>query len=148
MSASIPSTVSPVGFGIIAPSQIAPPSPLLADNIDPTTGDYISLTVGADPIDAAVVNAVKIVRGSGAAVTNTGARFYKVTKITDSIERELDSIVQEALSRLISNADIKYSGIEFTTLDPSTQTVEILIKWINLRAMDGQIRTASLGVQI
>jgi len=145
---TIASTVSPVGFGITAPSALAPPSPLLADNIDPTTNDYVSLTVGVDPIDAAVVNAVKIVRGSGAAVVSDGARFYKITKITNSIEKEIESIVLEALLRLIRNRDIEYKGVDFLQMDPSTQTVEIAVKWVNLRALDGRIRTSTVGVNL
>ena len=47
------STLNPLGF-FVAPSALGPPSPLLADNVDPVTRDFRDLFEGADPIDDSV----------------------------------------------------------------------------------------------
>jgi hypothetical protein len=133
----LPGTQTPIGYGVAAPSLIGPPSPLLADNIDPQTHDYVSLFEGRDVIEAQVLIALSVVRGSGAAVVDIGNRFHEIRKILPSIKSVLDSKAREALRLLITKQDIRYRGIELTVLDEGNQTVECVVKWENLRAFDG-----------
>ena len=51
------------------------PPGILADAIDPETGEYLSLTRGFDPTDAAVLTALRTIRATGSAVENVGHRF-------------------------------------------------------------------------
>ena len=126
------------------PSQLAPPSSLLAEQIDPETGDYASLFEGVDPIEAQGLNALRIRRGSGAAVMDVGNRFHLIRKIDETIEKQIDSLTREALGRLIANGDIRYLGIDMEVLDPGNNTVVVKAKWQNLRAMDGQARSTPI----
>lgn len=133
------STLFPIGFGVSQPRDLAPSSPLLADYIDPTTNDYVSLFDSLDPIDAAVINALKIVRTSGAAVTQVGNRFRLLRKITNSIEREIQNLVQEALQTLIRNGDIAYQGTDILRKDLGGGQIDIRITWRNLRSFVGAV---------
>lgn len=142
---NLPSTMSPVGYAVIAPSQLAQPSNLLADNIDPTTNDFVSLFSSVDPIDAQVMIALKTVRGSGAAVQEDGSRFSDLKKITNSVQTEIKSMVRTALGRLITNRDILYKRLVFDEFDPRNQTLQIRIEYINLRAADGQLRSIEMA---
>lgn len=137
--------MSPVGYAVIAPSQLAQPSNLLADNIDPTTNDFVSLFSSVDPIDAQVMIALKTVRGSGAAVQEDGSRFSDLKKITNSVQTEIKSMVRTALGRLITNRDILYKRLVFDEFDPRNQTLQIRIEYINLRAADGQLRSIEMA---
>jgi hypothetical protein len=133
----LPGTQTALGYGVTAPSLLGPPSPLLADKIDPVTHDFEDLFEGRDPVDAQVLLALSIVRSSGPAVVNVGNRYHEIRKILPSIKNELESKTREALKLLIKKRDIRYLGLEFPVLDPGNQTVEILVKWVNLRAFDG-----------
>lgn len=137
----------PVGYGVTSPSRLGAPSPLLAENIDPVTHDFVDLTSGVHPIDAQVQIALKIVRNSGAAVTQDGQRFNTVRKITGTIKTEIESLVREALARLIVQQDIQYIGTTFKTADDGNQTVEATVQFKNLRALDDKVRTAPLTVK-
>jgi len=139
------STLYPVGYGVAAPSALNKPSVLLCDNIDPQTHDYVSLFTTIDPIDAQVIIAMKIVRNSGPAVVNDGNRMRDIRKITTGIESEIESRVKIALSRLISNGDIKYKGIIFETIDRGNQTVQAKVQYVNLRSFSASLRTVNIS---
>lgn len=135
-----------VGFSAIAPKRLGVPSPLLADNIDPQTHDFRSLATTIDPIDAQVILALKLVRGSGPSVTEDGSRLRDVRKMTDSAQNEIRAFVREALGRLIANRDIRFEGVEFAPWDPSSQSTNTVVRWVNLRAQDKLIREATLSI--
>jgi hypothetical protein len=134
------------GYVFTVPSRLGNPSPLLCDNIDPATNDYVSLFSTIDPIDAQVILALKIRRNSGASVVVDGNRFHEVRKMSDSAQSEIGGLIKEALGRLIDQLDIQYKGASFTDWDPSNQTCTVEIKWVNLRARDREIRTYSLNI--
>ena len=142
-----PSFSQPVGYGVTVPSRLGAPSPLLAENIDPVTHDFVNLSSGVDPVDAQVIIALKMVRGSGASVVEDGQRFSTIRKITDTVQTQIDSLVREALKRLITQQDIEYVGITFEDLDPGSQTINATVRWINLRALDESERRAPLTVK-
>ncbi|MHC4501010.1 MAG: hypothetical protein ACYS21_18065 [Planctomycetota bacterium] len=137
----------PVGYGVTSPSRLGAPSPLLAENIDPETHDYVSLTSGVHPIDSQVIIALKVARNSGASVTEDGQRFTTVKKITNTVKTQIESLVREALGRLIAQQDIEYFGTTFETVDPGNQTINATVQWANLRAADDQVRSAPLTVK-
>lgn len=147
MSLVIPFTGSEIGFFIRSPGALGPPSPLLADNIDPETNDFASLTVGMNVIDSQVVVAVTYLRGSGAAIMEDGIKFTS-RKMTDSMKREIKADVKIALGRLIRNGDILFRGVNFGTndegIDPGHQQTNILVSYVNLRALDERVRTISI----
>lgn len=147
------STLSPLGF-FVAPSALGPPSPLLADNIDPATKDLRDLFEGADPIDDQVQVTVMTTRGSGGSVLATGLRLNR-RKMTDDLQDSLEGDVRLALKPLIVNRDINFKRISFGTdptqtgkptgeVDEANQTAQLNIEYRNLRAFDPKVRKLQL----
>lgn len=145
---TIPFTGSPAGFFIASPGALTSPSSLLADNIDPDTNDFASLFTGMDVIDAQVLVAVTIVRGSGPAVIEDGIKFTS-RKMTESIKTEVEADVRTALQKLINNGDIEFTEIDFgdddENIDPSNQVVNTRVEYVNLRARDSTVRSLPLS---
>lgn len=138
---------SPLSFFVASPGALGPPSPLLADDIDPTTHDFVSLTVGLDPVDSQVLTALVTLRGSGASVFDMGLRIDD-SKILPSIRINIASAVTQALSTLVANRDIQFIGVDFGEndegIDPTNQTVNFAVQWVNLRALDKAVRQANI----
>jgi hypothetical protein len=135
-----------MGRGVSSPAQLGPASPLLADNIDPTTHDFVSLETGMDPIEAQVLIALKIAKGTGATVQSVGNDLHKLRKITPEVEAIVLTVIRQALKRLIDQQDIRLMGVSVEGLD-SAQMVAILVRWVNMRALDGQVRTTHVPLQ-
>lgn len=146
------STLNPIGF-FVPPSALGPPSPLLADNIDPRTKDFRDLFEGANPIDDQVQVAVMTTRGSGGSVLQTGMRLNSRKMLSD-LQDSLESDVRRALNLLVVNRDINFKRISFGvddgtgrptgTVDEANQTAQINIEYRNLRALDVKVRALSL----
>jgi hypothetical protein len=142
------------GFVIVAPSQLGPPSPLLADNIDPRTKDFRDLFTGADPVDDRVQVTVMTTRGSGAAVLDTGISLTR-NKMTTDIEDSLKSDVRQALNRQVKTRDIQLvditlggpdsSGQPTGTVDEANQTAQVNVQYRNLRALDPRVRSMQVS---
>jgi hypothetical protein len=74
-----------------------PPPAILADLIDPLTGEYASLLMSANLADAMVIEAVRIQRGSGAAARDLGNRFGEITHVDGSGPEVVESMARQAL---------------------------------------------------
>ena len=149
------STLNPLGF-FVAPSALGPPSPLLADNVDPVTRDFRDLFEGADPIDDSVQVAVMTTLGSGGSVLQTGIRLNR-RKLTTDIQNSLSGDMRAALKTLVTNRDIDIKSITFGvdsagrptgTVDESTQSAQLNIEYRNLRAFDLKVRTLQLAPRV
>jgi hypothetical protein len=143
MALVIPPVGSDLGFFIQSPGALPNPSPLLADNIDPETNDFASLFTGMNVIDAQVIVAVTFIRGTGAAITEDGIKFTS-RKMTTSINKEIEADVRIALGRLIKNGDIRLESVSYGDndegIDHGNQTANVLISYVNLRALDNKVR--------
>lgn len=142
---AIPSLLGPLGFFIQAPGMLTPPSPVLADNINPSTRDFASLFVGADVIDAQVQLALSTIKGSGISVTEDGISNLP-SKMTTSYKRELAASARFALRRLIRAGDIQLRDVLFDIDDESTQTTQMRVVYRNLRSVDAVDTSVSLPV--
>ena len=146
-AAVIPRTGSPLSFFLAAPGAFGPPAAVLADNIDPFTHDFVDLFTGADPIDAQVLQAIVILRSSGASVFEFGLRIDD-TKMLASLKVNIESAVAAALSTLVKNRDIEFRGTDFGEddegIDPSNQQANLVIRWVNLRAFDNVTRNLTV----
>jgi len=138
--------ISKTGYVVTAPARLGNSSTLLCDNIDPETHDYASLFSTIDPIDAQVILALTIRRGSGVSVVADGNRLHEVRKMSDSAQSEIKGLIQEALGKLIEQRDIQYQGVVFDVWDSANQTSTVIVKWVNLRAYDRGIRTYPLNI--
>lgn len=144
-------------FFFAPPSQSGPPSPLLADNIDPRTRDFADLFTGADPVDAQLQVAVSTTLGSGPCVADTGIRITR-NKMTDDFPTTITNDVRQALARQVKARDIQIVGITIGEPDGLTgkatgvvneaaQSVQVNVQYRNLRALDPRVRSQPIAVK-
>jgi hypothetical protein len=81
ITASLPSTVGPIGGAVSQTDPLLGPSNLLADYIDPGTKEYLSLTRGMDPIDAQALIALSYIRAAGPATEQDGNKLRDIKKM-------------------------------------------------------------------
>ena len=148
VTVSLPSTLSGISSPVSSPSALTAPSPLLADYIDPSTNDYLSIEDGMDPVDAQVIIAMKTKRGSGPSVTEDGHNLDSIKKIMPSVERDIEAQLKLALGRLIRNGDITYKGQTITNNDPANAYVEGYVSYVNERTFTGVVQTANFKFEI
>lgn len=102
-----PAGVSLAGFfmPVLYEDPGAPPG-ILADAIDPVTGDYLSIERGFDPTDAAVLTALTVQRGSGSAVETVGQRYQDLERVDDTAAQFLAAETERALKRLVDSRQV------------------------------------------
>ena len=122
-----------MGAALSGTSARPKPPTILADYLDPETGDFASMIRTLDPVDAQVLIALSVKRGSGAAVTADGNELYKIKKILPSCARDVEAAVRNSLSRLVSNRDIDPPTVS-VEVNKGSQSVEALISWYNRRS--------------
>lgn len=154
MAVSPGSALAPAGFFIASPGSLGPPSPLLADNIDPKTKDFRDLFVGADPIDDQVQVVATTRRGSGGSVLDIGLRLSR-DKLVSDIQDQIEGDMRLAFARLIRNRDINFKRVSFGgpdangeptgETDESDQSLQVNIEYRNLRALDPKVRKLQLS---
>jgi hypothetical protein len=102
-----PAGVSLAGFFIpVLYEDPGAPAGILADAIDPATGEYLSIERGFDPTDAAVLTALTTKRGSGAAVTDVGQRYLDLQRVDSTAPQFILAETERALKRLIDSRQI------------------------------------------
>ncbi len=154
MAESPGTALAPAGFFVTAPSQLGPPSPLLADNIDPKTKDFRDLFVGSDPIDDQVQVVATTRRGSGGSVLDIGLRLSR-NKLVSDIQDQVEGDMRQAFAMLIRNRDINFKRVSFGgpgpngeptgETDESEQELQVNIEYRNLRALDPKVRRLQLS---
>ncbi len=83
-------------FEIVDYVEPLPPPAILADKIDPFTGEFESLTEGRGLADAFAIEAFRIQRGTGAAARDLGNRFRALTHVDDAGPQLIESMAREA----------------------------------------------------
>lgn len=137
--------VSPAGF-FVPVTYAAPGEPIgiLADPINPKTGEYLSIERGFDPTDAAVLTALSTVRGSGSAVLEVGQRFRDATHVTEATGTFLRQEVDLALRHLVESGQIRLERV-VVLADTTADYAEVAVYYVNLAR--GEERTAVLPWQ-
>lgn len=109
--------VSPAGF-FVPVVHVDPDEPIamLADPIDFETGELLSIERGFDPVDAAVITALRIERGSGSAVEDVGQQYRKATHVDPALPALLREETRLALEHLVDAGDITFA-VEPVTAD-------------------------------
>lgn len=135
-----PAGLSPAGF-FVAQTFVNPAKPpgILADPIDPKTGEYLSIVKGFDPIDAQVLLALTVKRASGAAVLEDGQSYSEIKKIDDSATSLIESKTRTTLGRLTDRRDIAIDALE-PLADPASQSGSVAFRYRNLRSRGPQAR--------
>jgi hypothetical protein len=143
MPAPLPYVIAPAGVtpaSFFTPSvfvSAARPPAILADNIDPATGDFKSLLQRIHPVDAAIIEAFRLQRGSGAAVLDAGQTFKKIRKNNDQTPRELKDEATRVMQIFVDRGDVAIITIE-TDTELFHDLAAVLIKYTNLRTGQAQ----------
>jgi hypothetical protein len=137
-----PASTSPASAFEIADiiEQKAPPV-ILADMIDPVTGDFASLTRGRPLADAFAIEALRVQRGTGAAVRDSGNRFREVRNVESNAVEVIESMAREAFTdaERAGVAELSDVSVEVDELD--TAQVNTVIEYRDLLApRDDQTR--------
>jgi len=137
-----PAGVTPAGFFL--PVKFAfsnTPIAMLADPIDPATGELLSIERGFDPVDAAVINALRTRRGSGSAVESVGQRFRDATHVTPQLASFMREEVRLALLSLSSSNQIRLESVEVVEGD---DYADVIIEYVNV--VRGEQRSVAVAL--
>lgn len=94
-----PGGLSPASDPVVDDLAVQEPPPaILADRINPTTGDFESLFLGRPLADAFAIEALRVQRGTGAAVRDLGNRFRELTHVEDDAPELIESMTAEAFA--------------------------------------------------
>lgn len=128
----IPSAgVTSLGTADLAEYRPLPAAPVIrADKLEYQTQAFESVFSDNDPTDAAVVESLWRVRGSGAAVRNVGTRFLDVQKLDNKAKTLLENEARIALRRLVSKGYITIKSIVVKT---GNDWAEVEVNYINNR---------------
>lgn len=84
----------------------------LADAIDPLTGDYASIEQGVDPVEAWVLEQLRIRRASGSAVMDVGNDLHEVRFLGNGSQYQLSQSVRFALQQAIDAGWIELRSVQ------------------------------------
>lgn len=131
---------------VIAPAGVTPasfwepntfvdpghPPAFLADDIDIDTGDFASMLTRVHPVDAAVKEAFRLTRGTGAAVQEAGQRFGDIRKQTQYTATEIERECRRIMQPFADRGDLSIVDI---TVDSEIHydMSAALVRYINLR---------------
>lgn len=107
-------------------------SALLADWIDPTTGELVTLRRAPHPVDAAIAWQFTAVRRTGAAVMEQGQRFKDTRKAEVGAELRLRYEVEQLVAPFVSAGDIRVRKIEVHVGVEARDTAAIYFAYTNL----------------
>ena len=130
-----PAGVSPASF-FFAPTIVGParPGAILADRIDPETGEYASVILGRHPVDAAVIDAFRLNRGTGIAVTDAGQRFRDIRKNrADYTPRQLKDEAMTVIQPFVDRGDVAVVEVSIDT-EIEYDLGALYIRYTNLRS--------------
>lgn len=134
MASIPPAGFSPAAaFTIVRHAEALAPVPILADSIDPKTGDYLSLEDSASIADGLVVTLLRTERDSGAAVLGLGQRFRTIRNVTSQAPELAESMAREALAPASDAGVVQLSAVgalvnaeDGTQLDASIDYLDLL----------------------
>ena len=126
-----PAGISAASFHVPGVDAIDPADPpaLLADYIDPDTGELASMTTAPHAVDAALADAFLIRKGTGASVMSFGHQFDKIKKKTERTERELKDEADQVLKPFVERGDVKV--VSQTVDDQAFDQSGMLIEYYN-----------------
>ena len=137
-----PAGVSPIG--IVAPvefSSPAKPPAILADDIDPTTGELRSILQGIHPIDSQVITRARTRRASGGSVQNVGNRFHEIEKVDDEMVTRARYECELAFAERVERRDIRIDDIEVEEAAGIGDGANLFMAYTNLRTgKPGRVR--------
>jgi hypothetical protein len=105
------------------------PPGMLADAIDPQTGELLSIERGFDPTDAAVIQAMRVQEATGTAVQNTGNRMSEIKLIDDHFPQHAKAEGARMVEHLTDAGDLALLDVE---VESEFDTGEVQLFYENL----------------
>lgn len=133
----MPPIIPPAGIslaGFFVPQTFASSGPpgIIAWAKDPATGEFLSISKGFDPTDAAVLAAISIVRDSGSAVLDIGQKYNEIERVDDQAVSQLIGQTRTALERLELSGQIQIKSITVDA-EPTNDWAEVTLTYFNRR---------------
>ncbi len=113
--------------------QLEPPA-ILADRIDPITGDFASLLEGRPLADAFAIEALLVQRGTGAAVMETGNRYRELSHVEDDSLELVQSMTREAFTDAERAGVARLVGVEVTVDETDPAQLNTYLEYRDLLA--------------
>lgn len=113
-----PPIVPPAGLtqaATFAPTQLVaglPPPVTLARLLDPTTGEQLSLFHGRPPVIALLIEQLRVVRGTGAAVQDSGNAFSTIRYNDAVAPANLEAEAHRILDPLVAAGFLELQDLE------------------------------------
>lgn len=101
----------------------------LADPIDPSTGDLVSITTGLHPVDGAICWAFQTRLHTGSALGEAGHLFDQTRKLGDRAERALRLEAERLFAPFVARGWVKLDPTEITV---ELDTASIVCSYTNL----------------
>jgi hypothetical protein len=141
-----PAGTSPASaYELTAYAPQVPPPAILADKIDPLTGEFASLTLSDNLADAFLIDAVRIERGSGAAARDLGNRFREITHVDGSGPQVVESMARQALEPAREAGVVQLVRVTVTPNAEDPAELDTLIEYRDLLApADADTRSFTL----
>jgi len=115
-----------VGATIVDPAK---PPALLADNFAPD-GDFASIFLSPHPVDAAIAEAFRLKRGTGAALEQAGQGFESIRKNTETAARELENEARLIMAPFEARGDATVTAIQVDT-EQAFDLGAVLVAYVN-----------------
>ncbi|MFZ5896803.1 MAG: hypothetical protein ACOY0T_37450 [Myxococcota bacterium] len=111
------------------------PVPILADYVDPETGDIIDLLRTRTPVDGALIEGLRVERNSGPAVALVGHTMREIRHLDDTSVAESASRAREGYRELERLGLLRTSKVEVNT---DNDAMEISVEIVDLTVAAGQ----------
>lgn len=130
-----PAGYSPASaFNLVGFARAQDPVPILADAIDPATGEYTSIEDSATIADGLVVTLMRTVRDSGAAVLGVGQRFSEIRNVDGNAPVLAESMIREALLPATTAGIVQLANVDAAQNDTDPTQVDTAFDYLDLLA--------------
>jgi hypothetical protein len=134
-----PAGYSPASaFDLVGHAEAPDPVAILADEIDPTTGDFASVDRSASIADGLVITLLRTKRGSGAAVLEFGQRFSELRHMTADAPILAESLAREALAPATDAGVVGFRELVATANDRDPTQLDTSIEYLDLLAPEAE----------
>lgn len=133
---SIPSGgITPAGsyeLNGFEPPRAAPA--ILADDIDPVTGEFRTLEEGVGIADGMVAFLLRVERGSGASVRSFGQRFRRITHVDSTAPAEFEAEVRRALKPATDSGTLRFEKLSAEVDEIDSTQINLEVTYTDLLA--------------
>lgn len=111
----LPAGAFPLGlFSFDVVNRPQPPVPILSDYVDETTGEITRLNDGRLPVDGAIIEGLRVERGSGPAVETVGNSLRELRYVEEGLQTEANARAREGLVHLERAGLVRVEQVQVT----------------------------------